>query len=306
MATSFQQAKMLKKWKCLLKCNKEQHTEWNCFLDCLCSLTKQRCGDSTLCHQTALCLISKQTGEQTQHATPHSATRGSRRTILLHTWRWTVAKCVTFCAISPKVLAITCLWALLRLVRILTTGSASEPVEAEVSTAGKKGSPRMRMQLSTSTFLLQRWLELQGIPFWVEVGKGPNCSKGTPGHVLWKSKLSRIRVTRDSGPSIKADFCAFARRRESLLAVAELRVSQICATPVEGWVRTDEREWWCHQQEVSDSSSREYLMHTYVSIFCTFWHVWTVGFELRWNFGMLIPELWPFVCYGFFFTGILL
>lgn len=51
---------------------------------------------------------------------------------------------------------------------------------------------------SNWTFLLQRCLQLHGISFWVEIGKGPHRSKGTPGHVLHKSELSRISMTKDS------------------------------------------------------------------------------------------------------------
>lgn len=43
-------------------------------------------------------------------------------------------------------------------------------------------------QISGSTFLLQRWLDLHGIPVRVEIGERSHCSKGTPRHFLFKTK----------------------------------------------------------------------------------------------------------------------
>lgn len=54
--------------------------------------------------------------------------------------------------------------------------------------AGQQHLSGFADQISRSTFLLQRWLDLHGIPVRVEIGEGSHCSKGTPRHFLFKTK----------------------------------------------------------------------------------------------------------------------
>lgn len=93
---------------------------------------------------------------------------------------------VTFCVTSWNVLAIICLWALLRLVRILTRVTVSEPGTqwTDFSYDRMKSGCSISWTVFSSTFPLQRRLDLHGILVWVEIGEGSHCSKGAPRHFL--------------------------------------------------------------------------------------------------------------------------
>lgn len=110
---------------------------------------------------------------------------------------WNNVMCfLTFCVISSKVWAITCLWALVRLVRILTTVTASEPgaqCHITIFNHGRDGRVRIGTAssktakttfVSRGTFVLQRCADLPCILLRVEVGERSHRSKGSPTHVL--------------------------------------------------------------------------------------------------------------------------
>lgn len=81
------------------------------------------------------------------------------------------AKLITFCVISSKVLASTCLWALLRLVRILTSVTVSESVEINVRIRGMLGKRRNGKQNIEPFFSSADWSSTASRSGW-KLGKG--------------------------------------------------------------------------------------------------------------------------------------
>lgn len=106
----------------------------------------------------------------------------------------------TFCVISLKVLTISCLWSLLRLVRILTRVTASEPRAQDkwLKFSSKQQQQAMNGCGSRGTFPLQRRLDLHHIPVRVKIWEGSHRPESSPRHLLHGTTTLRENQSKPS------------------------------------------------------------------------------------------------------------
>lgn len=145
------------------------------------------------------------------------------------------------------------------------------------------------------TFLLQCWLQLHGISFWVEIGKGPHRSKGTPGHALHKSKLSTISMTKDSDLSKITSVLSQDIERPFSLWLNLEYVKYVLFLLEDGWGLTA----WVAISSTGSPDFKNYSCTDYSSYLplllfhlCTWWHIF---FVVKLHLRTLISELWPFL-----------